>query len=185
MINKKILLSLLTIGLLACVASAGTWAYFKDTVTSADNIIKTATLTSEYSLDEGTNWIPFSGESEVFGPFCVYNIVPDSTEYTVQSIGIHNMGNTSASVDAVVTPGTTYDSVPDLVITVGGQTIYEDGDFVTDPVILDLGDVSPAGAGPADASIKYTYTNNGNQNDYETLNIPFNMSISETAIHTP
>lgn len=182
MVNKKILLSMLTIGLLACVASAGTWAYFKDTVTSTDNIIQTATLTSQYAIDAGS-WTPFSGESAVFGPFHVYNIVPDSTEYTVNAIQVRNMGNTSASVEAVITPVAGYAHVPDLAITVGGQTIYN-GDFATNPVILDLGDVGPDGALPADASIKYTYTNNGFQNNNETLSIPFDMSISETAIHT-
>lgn len=183
MINKKILLSLFTIGLLACVASAGTWAYFQDTIISTDNIVKTATLTSEYSLDEGSNWIGFSGESETFGPFSVYNIVPDSTEYTVQSIEIHNMGNTSASVDAVVTPVVGYDLVPDLVIQVGGYTIYESGDFVAD-LDFNLGTTHAGGADPVDASITYTYSDNGYQNDNETKSIPFDLSISETAIHT-
>lgn len=36
-INKKVLFSILTIGMLACVASAGTWAYFQDTITSTGN----------------------------------------------------------------------------------------------------------------------------------------------------
>jgi len=183
MINKKILLSLLTIGLLACVASAGTWAYFKDSVTSSGNVIQTATLTSEYSINGGSSWTPFSGESEVFGPFAAFNIVPDSTEYTVQSIGIHNLGNTSASVDAVVTPGGTYDSVPDLVIKVGSYTIYQNGDFVG-TLSFNLGTTHVAGADPVDASIKYIYTNNGNQNGNETKSIPFDLKISETAIHT-
>lgn len=182
MINKKILLSLLTIGLLACVASAGTWAYFKDTV-SSDNVIKTATLTSEYSLDGGSGWTGFSGESAVFGPFSTFNIVPDDTEYTVQSIGIHNMGNTSASVDAVVTPGGSYDSVPDLTISVGTHVIYQAGDFVT-PLSFNLGTTHEGGLDPVDASITYTYANNGNQNGNETKSIPFGLSISETAIHT-
>lgn len=183
MINKKILLSLLTIGLLACVASAGTWAYFKDSVTSTGNVIGTAYLQSQYSLNGGSSWTPFSGESATFGPFSVFNIVPDSTEYTLQSIGIKNTGNTSASVDAVVTPGGTYDSVPNLVIKVGSHTIYQDGSFGT--LSFNLGTVDPNGANPVDASIKYTYTSSGNQNQYENKTIPFDLSISETAIHTP
>ena len=93
------------------------------------------------------------------------------------------MGNTSASVDAVVTPHNGYDLVPDLVIKVGTYTIYENGDFVT-PLTFTLGTTHAGGADPIDASIKYTYTSSGNQNGNETKSIPFDLSISETAIHT-
>ena len=185
MINKKILLSLLTIGLLSCIVSAGTWAYFQDTVTSEDNVIKTANLSSEYSLNSGTSWIGFSGELATFGPFSVFNIVPDSTEHTVQSILVHNIGNTTASVSATVTPVGTPDSVANLVIEVGGQTIYTGGSFVTGPIVLDLGDLLPNGADSVDASITYTYTDTGaNQNIDEVKNIPFDLAISVRATNT-
>lgn len=182
MVNKKILLSLLTIGLLSCIASAGTWAYFQDTVTSEDNVIKTANLSSEYSLDGGSNWVGFSGELATFGPFTVFNIVPDSTEHTLQSIRVDNIGNTTASVTAYVTPVGTPDSVANLVIEVGGQPIYTGGAFVTGPIVLDLGDLSPYGADYVDASITYTYTDTGtNQNIDEVKSIPFDLAISVRA----
>lgn len=182
MVNKRILLSLLTIGLLSCIVSAGTWAYFQDTVTSEDNVIKTANLSSQYSLNGGADWVGFIGESETFGPFTVFNIVPDSTEHPLQSIRINNIGNTTASVSALVTPGSSPDSVANLVIEVGGQTIYTGGAFVTGPIVLDLGDLSPLGADFVDASITYTYTDtNANQNSDEVKTIPFDLAISVRA----
>lgn len=42
--NKKILLSLLIIGIIASVASAGTWAYFSDTETSTSNTLTAGSL---------------------------------------------------------------------------------------------------------------------------------------------
>ena len=188
MINKKILLSLLTVGLLACIASGGTWAYFQDTVNSTGNILTTATLTSVYSLEPTpTTYLPFSTNGGNFGPFVVSNLVPDSSEHIIQPISIENLGTTSATVTATITPGTPVANVPNLLIEVGTQPIYTDGAFVTpSPKILNLGDVGAAGADPADASISYTFTDTGlNQNLSETQSIPFNMSIAVKAIATP
>src|SRR5664279_5368921 len=98
MINKKILLSLLTVGLLACIAGAGTWAYFQDTVNSTGNQLTTATLTSEFSLDAiPSTWTSFSANNGFFGPFIVNNLVPDSNLHTIQPIQVRNMGTTNAS----------------------------------------------------------------------------------------
>jgi|SRR5664280_2400594 len=189
MINKKILLSLLTVGLLACIASAGTWAYFQDTVYSPVNTLTTAKLTSEYTYDPTqnpilTDWVSFDANGGIFGPFNANNLVPDSIPHIIKPIHIQNMGTTSATVTATITPGTP-DEVQNLVITVGEVPIYTGGAFVTTPIILNLGDVEASGASNVDASIGYTFTNDGNQNLSEDLSIPFNMSIAVKAIATP
>ena len=187
MINKKILLSLLTVGLLACIASAGTWAYFQDIIYSPVNTLTTATLTSEYTYDPAptpplTGWVPFTTNDGIFGPFNADNLVPDGNTHIIKPIHIQNMGTTSATVTATITPGTPIDDVQDLVITVGGDTIYTGGAFVITPINLDLGDVGALGASNVDASIGYTFNDAGNQNLSETQSIPFNMSIVEKAI---
>jgi predicted ribosomally synthesized peptide with SipW-like signal peptide len=185
MINKKILLSLLTVGLLAFIASAGTWAYFQDTVNSTGNQLTTATLTSEYSLDAAqSTWTSFSANNGLFGPFTVNNLVPDSIPHIIQPIHVRNLGTTDATVTATITPGTPVDEVQNLVIQVGQQTIYTAGVFVTpSPLVLNLGTVMANGSAPVDASISYTFTDTEiSQNPDETHSIPFNMSIVEKAI---
>jgi len=191
MMNKKILLSLLTIGLLACTASAGTWAFFQDTIVSEDNEMTTATLTSQYSLVETPSvpgdWTGFAGDTgNEFGPFTANDLVPDGTEYTSQYIHVRNMGTTPAGVTVTITPGTTVPEIEGLTIEVGGHTIYEDGEFVDSgtPAPFALADVGAAGDSPVDASITYTYEDGAvNENPDETQTIPFDMSIAVRAKH--
>jgi spore coat-associated protein N len=184
MINKKILLSLFTIGLLACIASAGTWAYFQDTVTSSGDTITTATLTSEYALAGSGTWVPFSGDTgHTFGPFNFSYAVPGDLNKVVEAISFHNMGNTPATVTATITPVGTVPDVAGLTITVGSQTIYSGGEFTTTPVIL--GTAGIAGATPVDGTIKYTYTDSGSQNGDESTPVAFDMSVAEKAIQVP
>jgi len=93
------------------------------------------------------------------------------------------MGTTDATVIATITPGTPVDVVQDLVIKVGTHTIYEDGAFVTGPIIWTVGTAGEAGASIVDASISYIYSDTeSSQNPDETQSIPFNMSIAERAI---
>jgi predicted ribosomally synthesized peptide with SipW-like signal peptide len=54
MFNKKTFLSLLTIGTLVCVASAGTWAYFDSSQSVVDNRISTGTLHTQLRNTDGT-----------------------------------------------------------------------------------------------------------------------------------
>lgn len=180
MINKKIILSLFTIGLLACIASAGTWAYFQDTVTSSGNTITTATLTSKYELDSSGTWTSFSGDTgNTFGPFNFSYAVPGDQDKLVKAISFENTGNTPATVIATITPEGTAPDVPGLTITVGDQTIYSSGTFTTTPVTL--GTAGIGGATPVDGSIKYTYIDSGSQNTYEGQALVFDMSVAERA----
>jgi len=183
MINKKILLSLFTIGLLACIASAGTWAYFQDTLDVNNTEITTANLTSQYSLNSGT-WTTFSGDTNPIGPFNITDRIPGDGG-TLASFSIKNMGNTRANVTATITP-TSLGVVNDISIRVGGQTIYTDGNFNSNsPFTVDLGTVSANGADPANADIDYSFDNNDyeNQNSMENKSIAFDMSIAVRATH--
>ena len=180
MINKKILLSVFTIGLLACVAGAGTWAYFQDTVTSTGNQLTTATLTSQYSLDGGP-WTTFSGDTGAsIGPFNLTDRIPGDRG-TLQNISIRNMGTTPARVFATITP-ISLDAVQSLSIRVGTHKICINGVFTSSPV--DLGTVLANGSDTANADIAYSFDDSGiNQNALENKSIAFDMSIAVKATH--
>lgn len=76
MLNKKMLLSLLVIGVVSVTAGAGTWAYFSDTETSTANTFTAGTLNlledTEFSMTAG----PMApGESDTQW----YNVSNDGT----------------------------------------------------------------------------------------------------------
>jgi predicted ribosomally synthesized peptide with SipW-like signal peptide len=186
MINKKILLSLFTIGLLACIASAGTWAYFQDTLDVNNTEITTANLSSQYALVHSpvtSDWTTFSGDTGAsIGPFNITNLIPGDIA-TLKYIKIRNMGTTPASVIATITPKSV-GVVNDITISVGTHTIYSAGAFnSSSPFTVDLGPVAANGADSADASISYDFVNNGNQNSMENQSIAFDMSIAVKATH--
>jgi predicted ribosomally synthesized peptide with SipW-like signal peptide len=181
MINKKILLSLLTVGLLACVASAATWAYFQDSLDVNNTRITTANLSSEYSLSTD-NWVPFYEDTgNIIGPFNITNIIPSETTTTLQYIKIRNMGNSPASVTAMITP-TSFGVVRGLTVSIGTIPIYTDGIFnstTSFPVPLSVG---LSGTRPVDASISYHFNdNNDSQNTLENQSLAFDMRIVQKA----
>ena len=186
MFNKKILLSLLTVGLLACVASAATWAYFQDTLDVNNTRIATANLSSEYALvaiPDTPDWVSFSGDTgHSIGPFNITNLIPFEAG-TLQIIKVRNMGSTSASVVATITP-TSLDEVANLKILVGNVSIY-DGHFNSpSSFTVPLSPVAANGADSTDASISYVFDDIGsNQNSMENKSITFDMSIAVKAIH--
>jgi predicted ribosomally synthesized peptide with SipW-like signal peptide len=181
MLNKKMILSILTIGMFATIAAAGTWAYFQDTVTSYGNNISTGNLSSIYSLDDGSTWTKFyDDQGDTFGPFNVSNVIPGQSG-TVQSILIGNNGTTNSTVNVTATEALGSVDVPDLLIYVGdpAQLIY-DGTGFLGPV--NLGDLAPNGT-PINASITYVYTDTGGyQNDQENTTVSFDLVVSERAI---
>lgn len=65
--NRKILLSLLIIGLVVSIASAGTWAYFSDVKSTQQNTLKAGKLiltlsTTQINLDDKTDNFITPGE---------------------------------------------------------------------------------------------------------------------------
>jgi predicted ribosomally synthesized peptide with SipW-like signal peptide len=189
MINKKIILSLLTVGMLACIASGATWAYFQDTVSSTGNKLTTATLTSVYSLEPSleptpTSYVSFSTNDGNFGPFNADYLVPGTDSHIIKAIHVKNMGTTSAEVTATIIHSIPTDVVSGLVINVGDHMIYDGSNagFISDSPWL-VGTALKNGTSVIDASISYIYTDTDNsQNAYEGKNISFNMSIAEKAI---
>ena len=186
MINKKILLSLLIVGLLACVASAATWAYFQDTLDVNNTRITTTNLSSQYALvqtpDTG-DWISFSGDTgNSLGPFNITNLIPgDGT--TLKYIKIRNMGTTPASVIATITPKS-FGVVDNFFIAVGTSEIYTDGAFISNsPFTVDLGPISADGANYLNADINCNFDDIDNQNSMENQSIAFDMSIAVKPIH--
>lgn len=61
MMNKKIVLSLLTLGMLAIVASAGTYAYLQDTINVNNNGVTTQSFDVQYRNDGHVGKSPASG----------------------------------------------------------------------------------------------------------------------------
>lgn len=183
MTNKKIILSLLIVGLLACVATTATWAYFQDTLDINNTRITTANLSSQYSLiaiptDE--SWIVFYGDTgNKIASTNITNLVPGDAK-TSQYIHIRNMGNTTTKITATITP-TSQDIVEGLIIKVGGQSIYTNGfnSATSFPIVFD----SIAPEAVTDTSIAYEFTNTEeNQNSMENKSVAFNMNIAVRAV---
>lgn len=107
MLNKKMLLSLLVIGVVSVSAGAGTWAYFSDTETSEDNTFTAGTLDLDLTdaTDDGT-------DSETL-TWVAGNMAPGddgSATMTVTNVGTL-AGNLDISAIVVTNaPGTTPES---------------------------------------------------------------------------
>ncbi len=86
MLNKKMLLSLLVIGVVSVSAGAGTWAYFSDTETSSGNTFTAGTLDLAYDINGG-DWI----NGDDVASITVGNMKPcDDGEVT---LSFHNLGS--------------------------------------------------------------------------------------------
>ena len=165
--NKKLILSLLTVGMLACVASAGTWAYFQDTITSTGNGVSTAQV--KMKIDDTT--VGTSGVATIAG-VTVQNVLPESGVW--HRIGpkhtLTNVGTSGADVYVQVT-GTNLRNL--MAITVG--------DFPAAPVIIPFNGAPMkfgTNLGPGqdmDVSIGYYYTDSGNQNSDEGQTTSFDV----------
>lgn len=90
------MLSIITIGVLACIASGGTWAYFQDTITSTDNGVTTGKVSMLFdNIQVGP-----SGVATVTGvtipPISPRPLMSATTP--IQAHTITNTGTSSASV---------------------------------------------------------------------------------------
>jgi predicted ribosomally synthesized peptide with SipW-like signal peptide len=169
-VNKKLILSLLTVGMLAVVASAGTWAYFQDTITSTGNGVTTAQV--KMNID-GTTVGP-NGIANIPG-VTISNVIPESGVW--HQIGsthiLKNVGTTGADVYVKVS-GTK--PVALLAITIGGPA--------AGPTIINFNDAPkkigtnllPGPGQDMDVSVGYYYTDSGNQNGDEGLTTSFDVT---------
>ena len=120
MLCKKVLMSLLTIGILAAVVGSGTWAYFSSSASSVGNTIKTGKLSLE--LENGGpgryNDITFN----------VQNAMPGDTEVLIKQLDVKNKGNIPGKLTATVTHASDSKGLGKyLTIKVGNQVVYHDG----------------------------------------------------------
>jgi len=80
MVNKKIYLSMIAIGIATAITGAGTWAYFTDTVTSTGNKLTAEILYLGIGNGHGD-----------YENFSVYNVKPgDTNKFAGQIIVINN-----------------------------------------------------------------------------------------------
>ena len=87
MLNKKMLLSLLVIGVVSVSAGAGTWAYFSDTETSGENTFAAGTLD-----------LTFDTESSL--PLAVTNTYPGDSGGDSSTLA--NAGNLPGELDIAI-----------------------------------------------------------------------------------
>lgn len=196
--NKKIVFSLLTIGIFACVASAGTWAYFQDTITSTGNGVKTADLITEYSVDDGESWVPIDTPDGLdivsFSGTNTASILPTKrhaypSDYsTIQKFRVRNNINSGAAADLYfgITPKSTA-KVPDLIIYVDGLVVYNGNYAGTSSVnggfskiyannFQNIGPLLPGDDRVLD--ITYNFWDNGqNQNSLAGQKVDFDLTV--------
>lgn len=110
--NKKILLSLLIIGIIVSVASAGTWAYFSDAKSTQENTLTAGTL----KLNEGITQAKLFADAGY--------IIPgkSGSDY----IYVQNVGTVPGNLYVRISPDGTNKEILDYVtLTVDGSQLTE------------------------------------------------------------
>lgn len=173
MINKKIILSLLTLGMLACVASAGTWAYFQDTITSTGNGVSTATVIMDVDTHRSAGSATFTGT-------VVGNALPGTPGAVVTNV-ITNAGSVPVDVYAKVVDvdiASKFGTDMSILINSGAMT------FGATPTRIGQ---NVAVGGTVNSVVTYNYADNGLQNAQEgqtgSFNIVYYMVPAGTAVH--
>ena len=202
--NKKIVLSLLTLGMLAVVASAGTWAYYQDTLTSTNNHIGTANFQAQYATKAvpGTaDWKNFGATGIADVPIgeigVINNIILDGTTWyafdqpgfgqqTPGSGGhlwIKNSDTSPIDIYAKAIIPSTSDALADLSVKADGVNIITNG--ASDGTKLLFSSVESSGS--RDCSLKYQFTwkDSVNQNNEAGKNFNFNVKLYVVPSGTP
>lgn len=116
MINKKMILGLLTIGMLAAVASAGTWAFFSDTITTVDNTISTGTII-----------LTADGAAAATTPFDIGLIVPGNSISAYPAGNLINGGTAdgdlTGTINVVVNSGTVLPEDMKITAVIGTESV--------------------------------------------------------------
>jgi spore coat-associated protein N len=174
MLNKKVLISILTIGFIASIASAETWAYFTTSASTAENTIKAGTLS--LSLTNGVE----SGIIDDLS-FAATGAMPGDTDISVKKIRVLNSGNIPGKL--TVTTANARDNAGMgryITIKVGGQTVYSRGTPVEGVLVTSLASkryVTP--------EVTYTFSDNGNQNAVQGDTFTFDLvfTLKQGAAH--
>jgi predicted ribosomally synthesized peptide with SipW-like signal peptide len=156
MFNRKLFMSLLTVGIFATVAYGSTWAYFSDSATTADNSIKAGTL--ELDLENGP---PTEETGNV--TFRATGVQPGDTDVLVKTIRVLNKGSLDGKVTAIAANGRdSYGLGRYLIIKINDQTIYDCGTPVENVIVTEL-----RGGYHTTPEITYTFVDNGDQNEVQ------------------
>lgn len=116
--NKKILLSLLIIGIIVSVASAGTWAYFSDVKSTQQNSLTAGTLKLNDGITQ-TKLFEYDGL-----------IIPGKSNS--QSINVQNTGNVPGDLYVRINPNAyqTNDLFNYITLTYNYQSLTSDYQYV-------------------------------------------------------
>lgn len=170
MFSRKLLMSLLTVGILATVACGGTWAYFSDSASTAQNTVKAGTiiLSVENGIDTGaTDDVVVTAEKAK----------PGDTDIPVKLLRIENLGTLNGKLTAIAKNARDTKGLGKyLIIKVGGQTIYDRGM----PVEAVLTPNPLLGRHHVASEVTYTFVNTGDpqnevQGDKFTFDIVFTL----------
>jgi predicted ribosomally synthesized peptide with SipW-like signal peptide len=146
MLNKKMLLSLLVIGVVSVSAGAGTWAYFSDTEMSTDNTFTAGTLDLDLSdgTDDGTDSETLTWVAGNMAP----GDVAASATMTVTNVGTLAGNLDISDIDVLNDPGTTPES-EDI-------SVSEDGELGANLIIDMFFDTNNDGVNDASETTIYT-----------------------------
>jgi len=179
-INKKILASIIIIGLLGFALGWGTYSYFNDTETSSGNTFSAGTLN-----------LKVDGNDDPLGAyFTVSNVKPGNSGS--EDMELSNTGTIAGTAyihfkDVVDSPGTTPESEPTpdngelsenlkIKVSVDATTIVEDFLSVIESNSYQLGTIS--GGGSLTVTIEWSIPSdvgNAIQGDSVTFSIEFSL----------
>jgi predicted ribosomally synthesized peptide with SipW-like signal peptide len=143
MFNKKIMVSLLTLGMLTAIVSAGTWAYFSDTRIAGNDTITAGTIVL-YGVNTTADYI-------------IPNAIPGDTNVLISNATVSNAGTIPGDLYVNITAPTANTS--------GGADLlshlhfYLNGQLATAGTSVKLGNLQPGNAKSIPVVITYSYDN--------------------------
>jgi hypothetical protein len=182
--NKKIVYSLLTIGVLAISTGIGTWAYFQDVIISKPNELSTGSVNLWVDYTEATP----DGKA-IVGGNQITNVIPDKElkngfvpYHLIKTIQIQNFGTVKGKLYVQLRPNIeTLGSGSGIIIKLydGGLPgiIYNNGvnyaPVTSDPVfVCEI----PPGGELIPLNLMYSFSDtNVNQNQYENKELKFDL----------
>lgn len=161
MVNKKVLMSVLILGLAATVAGGETWAYFTDTATSQDNQFTAGTL--KLKVGNGTDDFNFT----------VNNIKPGDLNQFAGDIYVENVGSINGTLTATLTNVSNSGFANLLNITVNGNK-----QGLVDGSTWDLGSLPSSGS--KDLEFFYSWDDNDPNidNPYQGASVAFDVKFN-------
>jgi len=182
--NKKIIYSILTIGVLAISIGIGTWAYFQDVIISKPNELSTGSVNLWVDYTEATP----DGKA-IVGGNQITNVIPDKElkngfvpYHLIKTIQIQNFGTVKGKLYVQLRPNIeTLGSGSGIIIKLydGGLPgiIYNNGvnyaPVTSDPVfVCEI----PPGGELIPLNLMYSFSDtNVNQNQYENKELKFDL----------